>query len=191
MKKSLGASTVLTPVPVWVIGSYDENGKANFMTASWAGISSSKPPCLNVSIRPERLSYKNIMDSREFTVNVASSKFVSEVDYFGIVSGNKNPEKVEKTGLKIEKAELVNAPFIADFDLVAECKLIQTVDLGAHVVFFGEIMDVKASEGILVEGKVSVEAFKPFVYATGVSKYYALGQDIAPAFRVGSEKYGM
>jgi hypothetical protein len=44
MKKSLGPNTLVYPTPVWVIGTYDQNGKANVMTAAWVGICCSNPP---------------------------------------------------------------------------------------------------------------------------------------------------
>ncbi|MEE9566040.1 MAG: hypothetical protein V3W17_00920, partial [Desulfobacteria bacterium] len=45
MKKSIGARTVAYPTPVWVVGTYDEQGRPNLMTAAWVGICCSKPPC--------------------------------------------------------------------------------------------------------------------------------------------------
>ena len=48
MRKSFGPKTLLYPPPVWVVGTYDEEGKPNVMTASWAGICCSKPPCAAV-----------------------------------------------------------------------------------------------------------------------------------------------
>ena len=44
MKKSLGAATVILPVPVWVIGSYDAEHRPNVMTAAWAGTRISLQP---------------------------------------------------------------------------------------------------------------------------------------------------
>ena len=38
MKKSMGAKTVVYPTPVFVVGTYDGEGKANVMTAAWGGI---------------------------------------------------------------------------------------------------------------------------------------------------------
>jgi len=35
MKKSFGAKTLLFPTPVLMVGTYDENGKANLMNAAW------------------------------------------------------------------------------------------------------------------------------------------------------------
>ena len=51
MKKSLGAKTLVYPTPVFVVGTYDPNGKPNVMTASWGGICCSQPPCVAVSLR--------------------------------------------------------------------------------------------------------------------------------------------
>ena len=38
MKKSLGPKTLLYPTPVWVIGTYDKEGKPNVMTIAWGGL---------------------------------------------------------------------------------------------------------------------------------------------------------
>ena len=39
MKKNFGAKAWLYPMPVLIIGSYDEEGRANAMNAAWGGIS--------------------------------------------------------------------------------------------------------------------------------------------------------
>jgi len=51
MKRSLGAKTHLYPTPVLVVGTYDKAGKPNVMTAAWAGVCCSSPPCVAVSLR--------------------------------------------------------------------------------------------------------------------------------------------
>jgi len=35
MKRSIGARTFVLPTTVWVVGTYDEEGKPNVMTAAW------------------------------------------------------------------------------------------------------------------------------------------------------------
>ena len=39
MKKNFGAKAWLYPMPVLIIGSYDEEGRADAMNAAWGGIS--------------------------------------------------------------------------------------------------------------------------------------------------------
>ena len=37
MRKNFGAKPFLYPQPVMILGTYDENGKANAMNAAWGG----------------------------------------------------------------------------------------------------------------------------------------------------------
>ena len=38
MRKNFGAKNWLYPMPVFIVGSYDENGTPNAMNAAWGGI---------------------------------------------------------------------------------------------------------------------------------------------------------
>ena len=38
MKKALGPVTLAYPMPAFLVAAYDEEGKANIMTAAWGGI---------------------------------------------------------------------------------------------------------------------------------------------------------
>jgi len=177
-KKSLGAVTLASPCPVWVIGSYDKAGKANVMTASWAAICCSTPPCITVSLRKATYTYGNIMESKAFTVNIPSEAFTREAAYFGNVSG-KDVDKFARTGLTAVRGDSVNAPYIGEFPLVIECRLIKTVELGLHTMFIGEIKDVKADGSILNDrGQPDVLKLKPFIFAPGNPDFYSIGASL-------------
>ena len=150
MKKSLSANTCVYPTPVWVVGTYGKDDQPNVMTAAWGGVCCSKPPCVAVSLREATLSHGNIIRSKAFTINIGTEKFATEVDYFGISTGH-NVDKFAATGLTPESSTCVNAPFIAEFPLVLECRLMKIVEIGLHTQFIGEIIDVKAEESILGE----------------------------------------
>jgi len=60
MKKSIGAKTLVYPTPVFVVGTYDKDGKPNVMTAAWGGICCSNPPCVAVSLRKPRYSLERL-----------------------------------------------------------------------------------------------------------------------------------
>lgn len=190
MKKSLGPGTLAYPTPAWLIGSYDETGKPNLMTAAWAGICCSKPPCVAVSIRRERHSYAAILLRQGFTVGVPGEDNVAQADYVGMISGAQ-ADKFAAAGLTPVRSELVDAPYAAEIPFVLECRLLQTIDLGAHTQFIGEIVDVKADAAILnAEGQVDMAKLRPLVYAPGVSAYFGLGQPVAKAFSVGKKILG-
>ena len=185
MKISLGARTLLYPTPAVVLGSYDKNGRANAATVAWAGICCSAPPCVSVSLRKATYSYGCILERKAFTVNVPSEDLVAKVDYLGMASG-KDEDKLATVGLTPVKSVLVDAPYIREFPLVLECKVLHVTEIGLHTQFIGEIMDVKAEEGILDEnGASSIARVRPFLYAPDDRSYYSVGGLLARGFEVG------
>jgi flavin reductase (DIM6/NTAB) family NADH-FMN oxidoreductase RutF len=187
MKKSIGAKTFVLPTPVWVVGTYDKEGKPNVMTAAWGGVCCSKPPCVNISLRKATYTYGNIMERKAFTINVPSEMYAKEADYFGIVSG-RDVDKFATTELTPVKSDLVDAPYVKEFPLVLECKLIYKHEIGLHTQFTGEIMDVKAEKTVLGrKGLPDVEKVKPLVYGPLIQTYHGIGEYIGQAYKIGSK----
>lgn len=190
MLKSLGANTLAQPTPVWIVGSYDAAGKANMMTIAWGGICCSKPPCLAVSIRKAPHSHDAILARKAFTVSVPSELHAKEADFVGMVSGS-NTDKFAATGLTAVKSELVDAPYVKQYPLVIECRLLQAIDLGLHTQFVGEIVDVKADEFILdADGHIDMLKLRPLIFAPGSRNYYGVGELIGKAFSIGKQIVG-
>ncbi len=174
-KKSLGARTLVPPCPVWVIGSYDSVGTPNMMTASWVGICCSDPPSVTVSLTKSRHSYGNIIASKAFTVNIPSETYARETAFFGSVSG-REIDKLAATGLTPARSDLVNAPYLAEFPLVVECRLVKTVEIGTHTMFIGEIVDIKADESVLGEKDAPDPAkLGAFLFYPGSGNFYSTG----------------
>jgi flavin reductase (DIM6/NTAB) family NADH-FMN oxidoreductase RutF len=185
MKTSLGPKILAQPAPVWVIGSYDPDGTPNAMTAAWCGICCSKPPCLAVSIQPQRHSFAGIMERKAFTVNIGSCDQAEIVDYFGMASG-KTEDKFQKTGMTPVRGEMVDAPYIDEFPLVVECAVVAVHDLGVHTQFVGEIKDVKAEpEAINDREMPDITRVAPFVFCPGTKGYYRIGDFLGQGFNLG------
>jgi flavin reductase (DIM6/NTAB) family NADH-FMN oxidoreductase RutF len=185
MKKSVGAKTILYPTPVLIVCTYDKSGKPNAMSVAWGGISCSQPPCVSVSLREATYTYGNITERKAFTVNIPSERYLREADYFGIASG-RAVDKFAATGLTAVKSDQVDAPYIGEFPVVVECTLYQTLKLGLHTVFVGEIKDVKADESVLgKDGKPEIEKIKPFLFDPAARLYYATGPRLGQAFSAG------
>lgn len=185
MKRSLGARTLLYPTPAVVVGSYDRNGRANAATVAWAGICCSAPPCVAISLRKATYSYGCIMDRRAFTLNLPSEDLVEKVDYLGMASG-RDEDKLSVAGLTPIKSTLVDAPYIREFPLSLECKVLHVTEIGLHTQFIGEILDVKAEDSVLDEdGHTSIGRVRPFLYAPDDRSYYRIGGLMARGFEVG------
>ncbi|HOJ43540.1 MAG TPA: flavin reductase family protein [Syntrophorhabdaceae bacterium] len=187
MKKSLGKKTVVHPAPVFVIGTYDKNGRPNAAAVAWGGICCSSPPCISISLRKATYTYENILERQAFTVNIPTEKYVKEVDFFGIYSG-RDVDKFAKTGLTPIKATTVDAPYIEEFPFILECKLIETHALGLHTQFIGEIMDLKADESVILKDMIiDMEKVRPLIYAPELRKYFGVGNFLDNAFSCGKD----
>ncbi len=185
MKKSLGARTLIYPSPVLVIGTYDKQGKPDVMTASWGGIASSEPPCVAVSVRQQTLSYQNLVDRKAFTISIPSQQHVKEADYIGLVSG-RTTDKLKTAKLTPVKSKLVDAPYIKEFPLILECRVIHITNLGMHTQFIGEVIDAKADDLVLgADGSVSIEKLRPLVYSPDTQQYFGIGEFIDNVFSAG------
>ena len=184
MKKSIGAKTLPMPAPVWVVGTYDGEGKANVMTAAWVGICCSKPPCVAVSLRKATYSYGNIVARQAFTISVPPKQHVKTADYWGLASG-RDVDKFAKVGLTAVASDVVDAPYVKEFPVVMECQVLHTIEIGLHTQFIGEILDIKIEEALLgPEGHPDVEKLGVFVLLDG---YRGIGAYLGQAFSIGKE----
>jgi flavin reductase (DIM6/NTAB) family NADH-FMN oxidoreductase RutF len=185
MKTSLGARTAAYPTPVFIVGTYDAQGKANGMAVAWGGICCSDPPCVAISLRKATYTYGNLMERKAFTVSIPSVDYMEEADLFGIVSG-RDMDKFAVTGLTPVRSDMVDAPYVGEFPVVLECKVVNVTELGLHIQFVGQILDVKVEESCLDEnGKLSAALIKPLTWTPIDNHYYSLGERVGRGFTVG------
>ena len=182
MRKNYGAKAILYPMPVLIIGSYDENGTPDAMNAAWGGISEETQ--ISICVSEDHKTTKNILARGAFTVSVADAENVVACDYVGIVSGNKEPDKIKKTGWTVLKSEFVDAPLFEELPMALECKLISYDEESCRLV--GEIVNVCADERILnAEGKIDLAKFSPITYDPVHHTYRKLGEVVGQAFSDG------
>lgn len=182
MKKNFGAKPYLFPQPVMIIATYDENGKANAMNAAWGGIVGMNEIIMDLS---SHKTTDNLLKTKAFTVSVANVEHLVACDYVGIVSANKEPNKMEKAGFTTVKSDFVNAPVINELPLTLECELKQVID-GSK--FIGEIKNVSIDESVLGDdGELDLNKFSPITYDTVHYGYYRLGEKVGTAFSDGAK----
>lgn len=183
MRKNFGKKTWLYPLPVLIIGSYDENGKADAMNAAWGGIYDTNQVILCLSAGHK--TTKNIKKKGAFTVSFANSENVVASDYVGIVSANNTPDKMEKAGFHTTKSEFVEAPIIDELPMTLECKLVKVNDDGNII---GEIVNVSADESILGEdGLIDAEKLQAISFDPVHNTYLKVGGKVGNAFIDGNK----
>lgn len=182
MRKNFGKKPWLYPLPVLIIGTYNEDGTANAMNAAWGGIYEADQVVLCLSEGHKTTA--NIKNKGAFTVNIADAAHVVQADYVGMVSANQMTDKLEKAGFHVTKSAFVEAPLIDELPLALECRLIKVNEDGNII---GEIINVSADERVLGEdgaidsAKVQAISFDP-VHNT----YLKLGEKVGNAFADGA-----
>ena len=158
MKKDLKAVSGIFPMPVLMIGTYNEDGSIDVMNAAWGMAQSMKH--LKLCLTESHKTVKNIKRTGCCTVSLATKDYVAESDYLGIVSANNVSDKFEKTGLHSEKSKNIEAPVIEEYPICMECKVIGFEDDGTLV----EVVNVLAEEKYLNEdGTIKLEEVENYI----------------------------
>ena len=182
MKKNFGAKAWLYPMPVLIIGSYDEEGRADAMNAAWGGISLEDR--ISICVDDAHKTTANVLKRKAFTVHVADAKNVVACDYVGCVSANDAPDKIAKTGWKVSKSAFVDAPVFEDLPMVLECEFVSYDKSDCRLV--GRIVNVAIDEAALsADDKVDVAKLAPITYDPVNLRYHKIGELVAPAFNAG------
>ncbi|MFA5561745.1 MAG: flavin reductase family protein [Eubacteriales bacterium] len=168
-------SALLAPVPA-VMVSCGTPERPNILTVAWTGVLSTRPPVTYVSVRPTRHSYRLILESGVFVINLTPAALVRQADFCGIYTGAK-VNKFERCGLTPVPSPYVPAPMIGECPVSLSCRVKERVPLGSHDLFVAEIVGVSVSPELLDgQGKLHLERAGLCAYAHG--EYYELGRQL-------------
>lgn len=169
------AYRLLHPRHTVLVSCADKTGKANIITLAWTMPTSAHPPMVAMSIKPNRLSYKMITETKEFVVNVPTMEIVKETLFCGRISGTER-DKFKGTHLTRMRAKKVHAPIIKQCVAHLECKLVRKIKTGDHTLFVGQIIAAYANEGAF--GKtLDIKKIKP-VYHMGGDDFTTVSSEV-------------
>ena len=171
---------VTTPQPCVMIATWDKDHNPDVMMAAWAGQYDYKRIVVSLS---KHKTTENLELTGAFTVSFADIRTVAESDYFGLVSGNKVPDKVAKVGFTVTPSPNVDAPIINEYPLTLECKVVSWKD----GILVGEVVNQSASESILTDGKIDLAKLQPIVFDAAGMSYRAIGDVVGGAWNAGKK----
>lgn len=185
MKKNLGVVQAVYPMPVLIVAAYDENGKVNAMNAAWGMICNSDRIALFID--EDHKTTQNLLKAKAFTVSIADRAHMDVADFFGIATGNKMPDKFERTGYHASKSAFVNAPVIDEFPVVMECELAEVSSTDSFYAIVGRIVNTAAEESVLSEnGKVDPVRLNALIFDQFQHGYYISGEQVGKAWHEGA-----
>ena len=186
MKKDLGVKPYLYPMPVLMIATYGEDGTVDVMNMAWGGICANNMVALNID--EDHKTSENIKKRGAFTLSIADIAHLKESDFFGIASGNKMPDKFQRTGMHAVPSTRVDAPVVEEYPVTLECKAVELQQTAYGFRVLGEIVNVLAEESVLDEkGRVDPTKLNAFVCDQFQSGYYAIGEKVGQAWKSGMD----
>lgn len=184
MRKDFGTKTVITPLPVLMIATYDEKGEADVMNAAWGGQCGPNHIAFNLG---KHKTTENLKNKKEFTVSFATKKTMAISDYFGLESGH-DADKIAKSGVHVTKSTHVDAPIIEEYPLTLECKVVDIQELLGETRVVGEVVNMSVDESVLDDkGNIDMDKMEVISFDSSSSSYRLLGQKVGNAFKDGAK----
>lgn len=183
MRKTLKQTEGIFPMPVLMIATYNEDGSVNVMNAAWGTMQARGNVALQLT--ESHKTVKNIKERKAFTVSIADAAHVVEADYFGVVSGNREPEKFENSGMTATKSEVVDAPVINEFPVCMECEFIeyQADTYGCGVI--GKVVRITADESVMNGDTIDMSLVNAIAFDPYTHGYYKVTERVGEAFKDG------
>lgn len=141
---------VLAPRPTVLVTTMDSKGREDVSPFSFVSPVSFDPPLLMLSIGTNKHSYWNIIQRKEFVINIPTEKMLDKI----WVAGEKwDPEisKIERAGFKTKKSEKVGPPILADCVASMECYVEESKKVGDHVIIIGRVVKIHVNEEYIDE----------------------------------------
>lgn len=113
MRKNFGPRPLIYPMPVLIIGSYDENNIPDAMNAAWGGISDKSE--ISICVGENHKTTENILARGAFTVSIPGVDNIISADYVGIVSEKRYLTRLqEQDGMQL-RANMSMLHFLKSF----------------------------------------------------------------------------
>jgi len=158
MRQNYETSKLYYGFPVILLGYKDANFKYNFTTNS---SSYTLGDMMVIGFHSRSNAAKQIMNFKEFTVNVPSENLMNEIEIGGFFH---KADKIPLSKLEYEIGEFVDAPLFTACPISIECKV-------ENIVMYGETANVIASikkrvvnSNLIEDGKLNSDKLNPVIF---------------------------
>jgi len=157
--------------PVFLIGTYNEDGAPNFCPITWVTSSHDGPqPLMVISMNGAKKTKDNIARTKLLSANLVSTDMLELLDYFGSTTGLDAPKNA--LPYEYENGHALNVPTLNVSRRVFECEVVGTYETSDTITYFCISKNRQEIEGL--SGKhEDMALLEPLVY-TG--RYCKLGE---------------
>jgi len=172
----LSDTPVASPgVPVYLISTMSKSGVRNIAPYGMVMPVSYNPPIYAIGSDKDRDTYRNIVETKEFVLNVPSTSMLEKVNITGI----KFPAEIdefEKARFTPMPASQIKAPLIAECKCHFECKVLNIYEINeTRVIIIGEVVAISIDRELFLKDFAKQKGqLDPLFYVHG--SYFGLGR---------------
>jgi flavin reductase (DIM6/NTAB) family NADH-FMN oxidoreductase RutF len=131
--------------PVTLITTVGKDGSINAAPHSWVTVVDYNPPQLLFSVNMKHDTYRNIMETREFVVNIPGVNMIREV-WVTQRRFSYGTNELEEANLTAFPSDKVKPPRVKECKAHIECKVLWTRIIGSTCLVLGSIEAVSISK---------------------------------------------
>ena len=174
---------IVAPRPIGWIGSRSITGVYNLAPYSYFNAIADRPHFVMFSSVDIKDSVKNIEETGEFTVSLATEDLFDHMNGSS-VPADSNIDEFELAGLKPQIGKFVSAPFVSEASAALECKHWKTIDipgsdrskLTGNYSIIGEVVGVHINDDYIKDGMFDTEKVRP-IARLGYMDYGVVGKE--------------
>lgn len=158
---------IVTPRPIGWISSQDGSGHHNLAPYSFFNAVSDKPPIVMFSSDGMKDSASNAKNTGAFACNIATYALKDAMNATSAPLASGESEFV-RAGLTPVPCKLVNAPMIAEANIVLECQTLEVKTLSdrhaneiSYTMVLGEVLGIHIADEFIRDGILDITAIKP------------------------------
>ena len=149
MKQSLPLIRHFPPMPLFLYGTYREDGAPNFGLFSWLSYYLDGEVGVMACIAGEKLTKDRIRATGIFSANLVTEGMLPVADYLGCTPGyDEGKMRIE---LAVERGRVLDVPILTQSPWSYELEVDKTIETNGGTVFLCKVRNVLADEAIAGE----------------------------------------
>lgn len=144
-------TAVVVPRPIAWVSTVSAEGVVNLAPHSFYSVACARPPIVCFTSVGAKDTLRNVRDTGEFVVNLASAPLLDAVNDSSAGFGPDQSEPAE-LDIDLEPSRSVRPPRVTASPVAIECTLHSTTELGNSTLVLGNVVGIAVADAVLVDG---------------------------------------
>ncbi|TQK72915.1 flavin reductase family protein [Nocardioides sp. SLBN-35] len=153
-------TALVVPRPIAWVSSTSAAGIGNLAPHSFFTVASADPPIVQFTSVGAKDTLRNVLETREFTISLASRPLIDEVNASSAAFEH-GVDEARELGIAMAASVEVGPPRVAASPASLECRLHDTVAVGDSTLVLGLVVAVTLDPDVLVEGRPAFDLLAP------------------------------